>query len=47
MLDSHTGAGCEATVKTLRRQDGNAWLLPQNSAYAPILGDNPTIIGRS
>src|SRR5689334_8695342 len=28
----------EATVKTFRRRDGHAWLLPQNAAYAPIPG---------
>ena len=26
----------EATVKTFRRRDGHAWLLPHNAAYAPI-----------
>ena len=36
----------EATVKTLRRRDGHAWLLPHNSAYAPINGDDATILGR-
>ena len=36
----------EATVKTFRRRDGHAWLLPQNSAYEPILGDDATILGR-
>jgi repressor LexA len=36
----------EATVKTLSRKDGHVWLLPQNSAYAPIVGDNAVILGR-
>jgi repressor LexA len=36
----------EATVKTLSRKDGHVWLLPQNSAYAPIDGDNAVILGR-
>lgn len=36
----------EATVKTFRRRDGHAWLLPQNSAYEPIFGDEATILGR-
>jgi repressor LexA len=36
----------EATVKTLKRADGHVWLLPQNSAYAPIPGDEATILGR-
>lgn len=36
----------EATVKTLRRKDGHAWLLPQNPAYAPIPADDALILGR-
>jgi repressor LexA len=36
----------EATVKTFRRRDGHAWLLPQNPAYAPIPADDATILGR-
>jgi repressor LexA len=36
----------EATVKTLRRRDGHLWLLPQNPAYEPILGDHATVLGR-
>jgi repressor LexA len=36
----------EATVKTFRRRDGHVWLLPHNPAYAPIPGDNATILGR-
>jgi repressor LexA len=36
----------EATVKTWRRRDGHAWLLPQNPAYAPILADDATVLGR-
>ncbi|MDO5492758.1 MAG: transcriptional repressor LexA [Nesterenkonia sp.] len=36
----------EATVKTLRRRDGHQWLLPQNRAYEPILGDEALIMGR-
>jgi repressor LexA len=36
----------EATVKTFRRRDGHVWLLPHNAAYAPIPGDNATILGR-
>jgi repressor LexA len=45
-LDSDTADGSEATVKTLSRRDGHVWLLPQNPAYPPILGDNATIIGK-
>lgn len=36
----------EATVKTFRRSGGHVWLLPQNAAYAPIAGDEATILGR-
>jgi repressor LexA len=36
----------EATVKTFRRRDGHVWLLPHNPAYAPIPGDDATILGR-
>jgi repressor LexA len=36
----------EATVKTWRRRDGHAWLLPHNPAYSPILGDEATVLGR-
>ena len=32
----------EATVKTLRRRDGHAWLMPANPAYDPIPGDEAT-----
>jgi len=36
----------EATVKTFRRRDGHAWLLPHNPAYSPIPADDATILGR-
>jgi repressor LexA len=36
----------EATVKTLSRKDGHVWLLPQNDSFAPIPGDEATILGR-
>lgn len=36
----------ESTVKTFRQRDGHTWLLPQNTAYEPILGDHATIMGR-
>ena len=36
----------EATVKTFSRRDGHVWLLPQNSAYAPIPGDEAVVLGR-
>ena len=46
MLESDTSADGEATVKTFRKRDGHVWLLPQNPAYAPILGDDAHIIGK-
>ncbi|MEO6701282.1 MAG: transcriptional repressor LexA [Jatrophihabitantaceae bacterium] len=36
----------EATVKTFRRRDGHAWLMPQNPAYSPIPADDASILGR-
>lgn len=36
----------EATVKTFKRRDGHVWLMPHNPAYAPILGDDASIMGR-
>ena len=36
----------EATVKTFRRRDGHVWLMPHNPAYAPINGDDATVLGR-
>lgn len=36
----------EATVKVLSRRDGHTWLLPRNSEYAPIPGDDAEIVGR-
>lgn len=36
----------EATVKTLRRTPGQVWLLPRNSAYEPIDGNEATILGK-
>ena len=36
----------EATVKTWRRRDGHAWLIPHNPAYSPIPADEATILGR-
>lgn len=35
----------EATVKRLRRRNGQVWLLPENDAYSPIDGTNATILG--
>src|ERR1700731_4762947 len=36
----------EATVKTFKVSDGPVWLIPPNPAYAAILGDEATILGR-
>jgi repressor LexA len=36
----------EATVKTLQRKDGKAWLLPHNAHYEPIDGTDATILGK-
>ena len=35
----------EATVKTFRQRDGHTWLLPRNSAFEPILGDDAEVLG--
>ncbi len=36
----------EATVKTFKRRDGHVWLMPHNTAYEPIPGDEATVLGR-
>lgn len=38
--------GDEATVKRLRRQSGQVWLLPENDAYEPIDGRQAQILGK-
>ena len=35
----------EATVKRLRRRDGQVWLMPENDAYSPIDGNQAEIVG--
>lgn len=37
--------GDEATVKRLRRRNGEVWLLPENEHYDPIDGSEAEIIG--
>ena len=37
--------GDEATVKRLRRRNGELWLLPENENYQPIDGTNAQILG--
>ncbi|MGP3691037.1 transcriptional repressor LexA [Streptomyces sp. IBSNAI002] len=36
----------EATVKRLRREDNQVWLMPHNVAYQPIPGDDSVILGK-
>jgi repressor LexA len=36
----------EATVKTLRKRDGEVWLIPHNVNYDPIDGTHATILGK-
>ena len=36
----------EATVKTFRQRDGHTWLLPRNSAFEPIIGDDAVVLGK-
>jgi repressor LexA len=36
----------EATVKTFKRSGDHVWLMPHNPGYAPIPGDEATILGR-
>ncbi|GAA2083656.1 transcriptional repressor LexA [Pseudolysinimonas kribbensis] len=36
----------EATVKVFRQRDGHTWLLPRNSAFEPILGDEAQVLGK-
>ena len=37
--------GDEATVKRLRRRNGQVWLMPENDAYDPIDGSEAELIG--
>ena len=37
--------GDEATVKRLRRRNGEVWLMPENENYAPIDGSEAELIG--
>ncbi|WP_033354286.1 transcriptional repressor LexA [Kitasatospora aureofaciens] len=36
----------EATVKRLKREHGQIWLMPHNPAFEPINGDTATILGK-
>jgi repressor LexA len=33
-------------VKVFQQRDGHTWLLPRNSAFAPILGDYAEVLGK-
>lgn len=35
-----------ATVKRLKRENGEVWLMPENPSYAPIDGTNAQILGK-
>ena len=37
--------GDEATVKRLRRRNGQIWLMPENPAFSPIDGSEAQIVG--
>lgn len=36
----------EATVKTLHRENGHIWLMPENPDYQPIDGEGAALLGR-
>lgn len=36
----------EATIKVFRQRDGHTWLLPRNTAFEPILGDEAEVLGK-
>ena len=36
----------EATVKTLHRENGHIWLMPENPDYRPIDGEGAALLGR-
>lgn len=36
----------EATVKTLKREGGDVWLMPHNPHFSPIAGNDATILGK-
>jgi repressor LexA len=46
MIESDTSGEPEATVKTFKKSGGHVWLIPHNSAYDPIQGDNAEILGK-
>ncbi|MBQ0888622.1 hypothetical protein KBZ94_27495 [Streptomyces sp. RM72] len=36
----------EATVKRLKRDGADVWLMPENKSYQPICGREATILGK-
>jgi repressor LexA len=46
MLKDDTSADGQATVKTFKKTDEHVWLIPQNPAYTPIVGDEAAILGK-
>jgi repressor LexA len=44
--DAREAGPTEATVKVFQQRDGHTWLLPRNTAYAPIVGDYAEILGK-
>jgi repressor LexA len=46
MIESESSGEPEATVKTFKKSGGHVWLIPHNSAYEPIQGDNAEILGK-
>jgi repressor LexA len=45
-FDSDTSPEGVATLKTFKRAGGHVWLMPENPAYDPILGDDAKIVGK-
>jgi len=39
-------ATAEATVKSLQRINGHAWLMPRNPAYPPLPAEDAIILGK-
>lgn len=46
MIETEGSSEPEATVKTFKRVDGHAWLIPHNPAYEPLIADDAKIIGK-
>ena len=46
VLRTIDGLEPEGTIKTYHKVDRQIWLMPQNSAYTPIPGDNARVAGK-